>query len=411
MTKRKAAVLDANITQQRRSVIVDPSDEDQATLQSAQTLRIDRVRDEDGKERELTMSTDGDPKCDDALLNATVDRVSVDRSTSVPNGDVSSLQLEAVPEGGNVEDASVKLEDRKGFQYKFGFDVKKRDYYYYDSTTRQDSPAKFVEEKEVGGVKTYHFVADVPETDLSNLPSPTGDAPLGTILNMPARWWGISGRGVKSRDMIQMHRYGSAKRHVYVEPTTGTIVSGYEEQHQYFRSPDDSEDSPAAIRDFRMDALKATFQWTDETVANQADRAKGYKSQLFWGGTVTPIILGILGALLLIGWAVITWFGRRGDADDGQDPDDAHGPDDGPYGDGPYDGDPYNGGPDARHDGFVATPHEAPNDAYAYGNETTTSIPPQGSTDDTTVIPPVDGGSPLDDTDTSAFRPPNHRYE
>lgn len=284
ITASRAATLDVHLTQQRRSVIIDPSNADQATLQSGQTLQIDRTRDAKGKESEPSMAgADGERKCDDGLLNATVDRVSVSRKTAAPNGAVSSLQVDAVPEGGNVEDGSVKIDDRQGFQYKFGFDVTKRDYYYYDTTTRQDAIAKFVDEKTINGVKTYHFRADVPERDLSDLPNPQGEATTGTILNMPAKWWGIRGKGVKSSDIITMHRYGKAVRNVYVEPTTGTIIFGEEEQEQYFRSPDQSDDVPAAVAKYQLTALKGKFAWDDQTVSQQAERADKYLGQLRLG--------------------------------------------------------------------------------------------------------------------------------
>lgn len=321
VSKDKARTLDAHLTQQRRSVIVNPSDKRQATVQSAQTVQIDRTRDADDKESQPPAPrADGDLKCDDGLLTATIDRVSVNRKTSVPNGTVSSLQLEAAPEGVNVKDVSVQLPDRKGFQYKFGFNVKKRDYLYYDLNTRQDQPAKYVGEKTFNGVKTYEFVSEVPETDLSSLPNAQGEAALGTMLTMPAKWWGISGRGVKADDKITMHRYASATRHVWVEPETGTIVNGREDQHQYFKSPDQSDGTPAPVRDFRLDALKGTFQWSDKTVTAQADRAQHYMNLLKMGGLWLPIILGVVGALLLLAWLAIMWFTRKTDTPQ-DDPD------------------------------------------------------------------------------------------
>ena len=401
VTKSKAATLEAHLTQQRRSVIVEPSNKDQATVQSGQTVQIDRVRDAAGKESDPPMaSSDADRKCNDGLLNATVDRVSVNRKTSAPNGAVSELQLEAVPEGGNVEEASVKLEDRKGFQYKFGFDVGKREYYYYDTTTRQDAIAKYVGEKTIDGVKTYHFVADVPETDLSNLPNPQGDAPLGTILDMPAKWWGIKGKGVKPNDIVTMHRYAKATRNVYVEPVTGTIVYGEEDQEQYFKSPDDSDDSPRAVRDFRMDALKGTFKWNDETVSHQAQRAQSYLDQLKWGGTITPIILGVLGALFLIAWAVLVWLGRRR----GDGPDDA----DQTRGDEPTPDDSGAGeaaSPEAQTT-VIPTPQGGPYKQYSAG-ETTTVLPQTPQEPSTQAI----GGygaisSPMDEAQTQSFEAP-----
>ena len=319
LSQPKAATLSANLTQQRRSVIIDPSDRRQATVQSAQTVEIQRTRDAAGKETEPTMAPANDErKCDDGLLNANIDRVSVNRKTSVPNGAVSSLQLEAVPEGGNIKDVSVDLPDRKGFQYKFGFGVKKRDYLYYDTTTRQDVTAKYVAEKTIDGVKTYEFVAQVPETDLSSLPNAQGEAALGTMLTQPASWWGISGRGVTAKDSVTMHRYASATRHVWVEPETGTIVDGKEDQSQYFKSPDQSQDTPAPIRNFKMDVLKGTFKWSDSTVSNQTTKAKGYIKELKLGGFWVPLILAIIGVALLALFAFLLIRGRRdGDGRDG----------------------------------------------------------------------------------------------
>ncbi|MGV9709446.1 DUF3068 domain-containing protein [Gordonia sp. NPDC003424] len=313
----KARTLDAHLTQQRRSVIIDPSDRRQATLQSAQSVQIDRTRDAAGKETEPTMApVDAERKCTDGLLTANIDRVSVNRKTSVPNGTVSSLQLEAAPEGVNVKDVSVDLPNRKGFQYKFGFDVQERSYLYYDTNIRQDIEVKYAGDKTINGLSTYEFVGEVPETDVSSLPNAQGEAALGTILTMPAKWWGISGPGVKPDDKITMHRYATAMKHVWVEPATGTIVDGLEDQHQYFRSPDQSSDTPAAVRDFRMDVLKGTFKWADETVSHQVTKADGYRTQLKLGGFWLPLVLGIIGVVLLALWAFLVWRGRRQTDDD-----------------------------------------------------------------------------------------------
>ncbi|GAC57835.1 hypothetical protein GOHSU_25_00700 [Gordonia hirsuta DSM 44140 = NBRC 16056] len=314
VSQDKAAQLNVNLKQQRRSVIVEPSNADQATLQSAQTVLIERIEGADGAETTPTVAAAGEPRtCNDGLLTASIDRVSVDRKSSAPNNEVSSLQLEADPAGVPVADVSVHLADRKGFQYKFGFDVQKQDYYYYDLNTRQDTVASFVEETTINGLKVYHFKTDVPETDLSELPNPQGEAPLGTILNMPAKWWGITGRGIAPDDLIEMHRHGSAIRHVWVEPVTGTIVDGLEEQRQYFKNVDEADDIPAAVTEFRMDALNADFKWSDLTVSQQVDRANKYVGLLRWGGTIIPIILGVLGALMVALWAWLVFRGRKGD--------------------------------------------------------------------------------------------------
>ena len=317
LTEKKVRQLDAHLTQQRRSVIIDPSSKTRATVQSAQTVRIDRVRDADGKETDLSFAAAGEQRsCKDGLLSATIDRVSVNRKTSVPDGKVHSIQFDALPEGGNVEDVSVDV-PRQGFQYKFGFNVKKRPYLYFDTNTRTDNPANFVGETTLKGIKVYEFVSEVPETDLSELPNPQGEAALGTLLTQPASWWGITGRGIKPNDPVTMHRYAKATRHVFVEPVTGTILDGKEDQEQYYRSPDQSEAMPAAIREYKLHALKGTFKWADSTVARQADKADHYKGLLNLAKFWLPLILGILGVLLILAWLFLFLRDRRKPAGDG----------------------------------------------------------------------------------------------
>ncbi|GAB06283.1 DUF3068 domain-containing protein [Gordonia amarae] len=317
LTEKKVRQLDAHLTQQRRSVIIDPSSKTRATVQSAQTVRIDRVRDADGKETDLSFAAAGEQRtCKDGLLSATIDRISVNRKTSVPDGKVHSIQFEALPEGGNLEDVSVDV-PRQGFQYKFGFDVKKRPYLYFDTNTRTDNPANFVGETTLKGVKVYEFVSEVPETDLSELPNPQGEASLGTLLTQPASWWGITGKGIKPGDPVTMHRYAKATRHVFVEPVTGTILDGKEDQEQYYRSPDQSEAMPTAIREYKLHALKGTFKWADSTVARQADKADHYKGLLNMAKFWLPLILGILGALLILAWLLLFLRDRRKPAGDG----------------------------------------------------------------------------------------------
>ncbi|MBD0023972.1 DUF3068 domain-containing protein [Gordonia pseudamarae] len=315
LSEQRARQLDAHLTQQRRSVIIDPSSKTRATVQSAQTVRIDRVRDADGNETDLSFAAIGEQRtCNDGLLSATIDRVSVNRKTSVPDGKVHSIQFDALPEGGNLEDVSVDV-PRQGFQYKFGFNVQKRPYLYFDSNTRTDNPAEFVGETTIKGLKVYEFVSEVPETDLSELPNPQGEAALGTMLSQPASWWGITGTGIRPTDSVTMHRYAKATRHVFVEPTTGTIVDGKEDQEQYYRSPDQSESMPAAIRDYKLHALKGTFKWADSTVARQVDKADHYKGLLTLAKVWLPLILGIIGALLILAWLWLFLRSRRAEAD------------------------------------------------------------------------------------------------
>jgi len=306
VSEPKAQVLDAHLTQQRRSIIINPSNSDQATLQSGQTVMIDLLRDGDETYEPTAEPVNAQRTCEDAVLTSNVDVISVDRDTSKPNGEIARIHTVQAPEGTvTIEDTDNFVEaPREGFQYKFGFDVDKSDQLYYDANSRQDVIATFVEEEEINGLTAYHFVSDVPEVDQVTLPTPNGEPALGTSLEMPASWWGI--QGVPADEKIVMDRFAKATRHVWVEPQTGTILKGMEEQRQYFKSPGwEDPDLAAPIREFEMDAFAATMEWDEATVERQSDKASGYVDQLRLGGVILPAILGTVGGLLLIAGVIL----------------------------------------------------------------------------------------------------------
>jgi hypothetical protein len=122
---------------------------------------------------------------------------------------------------------------------------------------------------------------------------------------MPAGWWGIT--GVPPTEKVVMDRFAAATRRVWVEPQTGTVLKGLEEQHQYFKSPGWDDPSLATpIRDFRMDAFTATMAWDQATIDRQTAKASGYVDQLRWGQIIAPAILGSVGGIcLLVGIVVL----------------------------------------------------------------------------------------------------------
>jgi hypothetical protein len=298
-------VYNAHLTQQRRTVVVDPSSSDQVTLQSGQTVLIDRIA-EDGGVVDLSVQPHSSKRdCNDGLLASSVDLVSIDRGSSKPNGQTHRLHTAEGDNGVATRDGDHNWIDapRSGFQYHFGFDLEPGETYpYYDANSRTDQPARFVSETEVKGIKTYEFVSDVPEVDQTQLQTPSGLPALGSSVEMPARWWGIAGPGVDPDQPVLMHRYGKATRQVWVEPETGTVLFGQEQQHQYFRSPKADDPSvPAAIRDFQVDALNMTMAWTDATVGQQSSKAERYLSQLRLGTVWAPVATGCVGVILLLG--------------------------------------------------------------------------------------------------------------
>ena len=121
-------VFDAHLTQQRRTVVIDPSDADQVTLQSAQTVAIDRVLENTKVVPVGLREQDATRSCDDGLLASSIDVVSLNRRTSVPNGQLNQLHTVPIPSGVPVMESPSTWVDapREGFQYHFGFEVERR---------------------------------------------------------------------------------------------------------------------------------------------------------------------------------------------------------------------------------------------------------------------------------------------
>lgn len=311
----KLRVFDAHLTQQRRTVAIDPSDQDQVTLQSAQTVVIDRVRDDAEIVAVDLGEQDAKRPCGDGLLASSVDIVSLDRRTSEPNGQLHQLHTVPVPTGVEAKDSLDTSIDapRDGFQYHFGFDIEHGGTYpYYDVNSRSDQPARFVGETTINGLHALEFVSEVPEVDQTQLATPSGFPALGSSIEMPAKWWGIRGPGVDPEEKVLMHRYGTATRRVWIEPKTGTVLYGSEDQHQYFKSPGWEDPSLAQpIRDFRVDALNTTMSWTDSTVEQQTSRAGEYIDQLRIGNVIVPWTAGIVGAVLAGAGVFLTFRAAR----------------------------------------------------------------------------------------------------
>ncbi|MEE2035244.1 DUF3068 domain-containing protein [Rhodococcus chondri] len=255
---------DVPIVAQRYVTTEDPANSEIMTLQSGQTVR--RL----------------DMQGDSGLVTALIDRVTIDRVTAMPVSEeeyperVSTVQTSA-------DAPPTDLGDRDGLQYKFPFDVKQESYPYYDINARQTFPLNFEGEEELNGLKVYHFRQEVGPIDLSK----TDPKATTYKLSLPASTWGVG----EGDEPITMTRWYNNIRDLWVDPVTGVVVKGQEQQDQYYaRSADRPE----------VTVLNVTLPFDDQTVENQIARAKDGKDQLALLGRTLPIILGILGVIALI---------------------------------------------------------------------------------------------------------------
>jgi hypothetical protein len=198
-------------------------------------------------------------KDDPRLLSITTDRVAFDRKTAMAVNDPRFA--EAVN--------GDKTKKHQGLSYKFPFGTEKTDYLFFDTTLAKAFPMKYQAQDKINGVEVYRFEQVVPP------------GPIEIIEGVPGTY--------------------QNKRTVWIEPTTGVIVRGQEEQQRTFSEGDLAGKT----------ALAGKIAFTDQTVENSAETAKDGAKKLGLLGTRTQIVLVVLGLILIVLGLVMLLSGRR----------------------------------------------------------------------------------------------------
>ena len=134
---------------------------------------------------------------DGQLVRASVDRVATDRRTA-----------EAVNCCGEAVDSTPTR--HTGVSYKFPFDTQKQDYKFWDPNAKKAATARYVSEETVQGLTTYKFISTIAATQIQ-----TQEVP-GSLVGETA-------------PSVQAPVYYADTRTVWVEPKTGVIVKGSEQ--------------------------------------------------------------------------------------------------------------------------------------------------------------------------------------
>jgi hypothetical protein len=168
---------------------------------------------------------------------------------------------------------------------KFGFDVQQKTYLYFDRTINKATPMVFNDVETIDGVSVYKFVQTIAPTRIGTLEVP------GNLVGSVAA-------------SVFAPEYYSNTRTVWVEPTTGVIVKGSEQQKQTLRD---------VLGTDKLTLIEATLAFTDANVKASADAASSAASQLGLIKTTIPIVGLILG-LVLLGLGLFLVLSRRGAA-------------------------------------------------------------------------------------------------
>jgi Porin PorA len=184
------------------------------------------------------------------MVRTSVDRVATDRRTAG-----------AVGCGGEPVDADPVR--HSGVSYKFPFGTEKRDYAFWDVNSRRSYPARYVTEEQVQDLRTYKFIQQVPGQQL--------------IRNNTPVWY-------------------EATRTVWVEPRTGVIVKGNEQNRTTLR--DGSGQDRTTIVQFDL-----TFD--EQSQRSQADLARDGISRTRLLTVWLPLLALLLGVLFVLGGFVL----------------------------------------------------------------------------------------------------------
>jgi Porin PorA len=198
---------------------------------------------------------------DGTLLNAGTYRVCIDRREAVA--------VECSVDHVDYDD-DVNVE---GLTLTFPFGTEQQDYDLFNSTTRQAWPASFEEVEELEGLEVYRFVQVVPETVIRTT-------------QVPAALVGEDGTGTVPADVVY-----SNERTIWVEPTSGVIVTSQETPRTVLVGPDGEE--AATI-------LAGTFAGDQDTIADGVERAEDISGQITMVRTVLPLALLGLGLLAIL---------------------------------------------------------------------------------------------------------------
>lgn len=223
---------------------------------------------------------------DDAghVVDASIRQVCLDRSTSQGVRNCASDEQYLTDARDEHGRDIVQMTPQDGQNFKFPFDVQRQSYQFYDTTLRKPTEAKFAGEDTIDGLAVYKFVQTIPDTKFGT------EAVPGSLVGSP-------------EPTVNADRYYRNVRTLWVEPDSGIIVKGQEEQHQELRVPN-SGLAPTVV-------FNGTLAFDAPTVASDVDEAKDAKSQLALVASTGPLVLIIGGAVFAVAGGLVLLLGNQ----------------------------------------------------------------------------------------------------
>lgn len=174
---------------------------------------------------------------------------------------------------------------REGVYLKFPFNTEQKTYPFWDSAAEKAFPIDFKGTDTIDGLAVYKFEQTIPDTKVDER-------------DLPAEIFG----GTQGTNVTADVMYKN-KRTVWIEPETGAVIRGQEEQDRRF-----------VYQGQAKPLLVGTIGYTPETVAANVKIQKDNSSGLHLLRVTLPLV-GVIGGLVLLvagAWLVfLTGTGRR----------------------------------------------------------------------------------------------------
>ncbi len=169
------------------------------------------------------------------------------------------------------DDPDDKVErDHTGQYFKMPFDTQQQDYDWWDPTIGETRPMVFDAEDDLEGLAVYRFVQEIEPTVVAELDVP------GSLFDV-------------DEPTVEADRVYKNTRTVWIEPTTGVVIKGQEDQDAYLEY--NGRRGPTVTA--------GTIAYTDEQVEANVEKYESSARLLGLVHTSVPIWAAVLGVVLI----------------------------------------------------------------------------------------------------------------
>lgn len=212
--------------------------------------------------------------------SSTNDRVAFDRHTG------ESVKCCGTYTSTTADDSGEPVRNAIGFEglyFKFPFQTEQKTYQFWDGSLGEAPDIEFQEVETIEGLEVYRFEQKIVPTDVGDITA-------------PASFFGIDEEGDVTLDRIY-----SNTRTLWIEPETGVIIRGQEDQ--------------LAVAEYQGDEVATltdvVIGYNPETISENVDTYSSLATQLKAIRVWVPLIGGILGLLMLVAGLVLLGRGRN----------------------------------------------------------------------------------------------------